>query len=674
MPGEKGEKGDTGAQGPQGPIGETGPRGVAGPQGPQGIQGPVGPTGANGADTPYEDLYTDPQHNLAIWANGLPDGEMKTRALWAVDRPLAMWSGIEWDPTGLVLDAYVSRASAIAKTAVVVLYSIPHRDGGGYSTGGADTADEYYAWITAISQKIGHRRVIVILEPDAIGQWDLLPTAEMQQERYTLINQAILTFKNNNPNTRVYLDAGNPSWLSIADAKTRLTAAGVLNADGISLNVSNFQDTNTNIVYGQNVLNALGTLGRHGFIIDTSRNGNSNQEGTFNPPNRQFGRDPIFGSTGVLGLHGFMWVKGPGESDGASQYVAFDGTTQTAPAAGAIWPLYLYNPDVADYTVSPNVGQGAGMLQRQPATSLIPYSDDKRWVERTGGEYDIYLGAPGKPARKLQIRHGNNSTDAINALAQIWADYNNLFLTNERGPTVIDKAADEAHALSLQELGAPYAGAKAWYDGASATGTGLWLKTPAGNVNISLPDAAGVSELAVYDSAGAKVASIDSNGVFTGDGSGLTNVGLDKATADTYYQPLDADLTAWAGKVAPAGTVVGTTDTQTLSGKRVTPRTGSVASAATTTPNSDNYEQWNVTAQAEALTIANPTGTPTQAQKLTLRIKDNGVAQTLAFGTIYRAFSAALPTTTVANKTMYIGMIYNSTDTKWDVVSVVTEV
>ena len=37
--------------------------------------------------------------------------------------------------------------------------------------------------------------------------------------------------------------------------------------------------------------------------------------------------------------------------------------------------------------------------------------------------------------------------------------------------------------------------------------------------------------------------------------------------ANAAFQPLDADLTAWAGKTAPTGVVVGTTDTQTLSAK-----------------------------------------------------------------------------------------------------------
>ena len=50
-----------------------------------------------------------------------------------------------------------------------------------------------------------------------------------------------------------------------------------------------------------------------------------------------------------------------------------------------------------------------------------------------------------------------------------------------------------------------------------------------------------------------------------------------------------------------------------------------------------------------------------------IRIKDNGTARALTFGTKYRGIGITLPTTTVASKTMYLGMIYNATDDKWDV-------
>ena len=99
----------------------------------------------------------------------------------------------------------------------------------------------------------------------------------------------------------------------------------------------------------------------------------------------------------------------------------------------------------------------------------------------------------------------------------------------------------------------------------------------------------------------------------------------------------------------------------------INPRTQTVASSATVTPTSAN-DLVVITAQAAGLTIANPTGTMVQGQALMIRIKDNGTARSIAFGTNYRALGITLPTTTVISKTLYLGCIWNATDTKFDVV------
>ena len=116
-------------------------------------------------------------------------------------------------------------------------------------------------------------------------------------------------------------------------------------------------------------------------------------------------------------------------------------------------------------------------------------------------------------------------------------------------------------------------------------------------------------------------------------------------------------------------TFVDTATAQTLTNKRVTPRVNTVASGATITPTADLSDMYTVTALAAAATIAAPSGTPTNGQRLLLRIKDNGTARALTWNATYRVIGVTLPTTTVANKTIYVGCIYNSADSVWDVVA-----
>lgn len=99
-------------------------------------------------------------------------------------------------------------------------------------------------------------------------------------------------------------------------------------------------------------------------------------------------------------------------------------------------------------------------------------------------------------------------------------------------------------------------------------------------------------------------------------------------------------------------------------------RTSSITSSATITPTADLSDIYEVTALATAATIAAPSGTPQTNQKLLIKLRDNGTAQTLSWNAIYRAIETTLPTTTTINKTHYIGCIYNTADSKWDVIAV----
>lgn len=110
--------------------------------------------------------------------------------------------------------------------------------------------------------------------------------------------------------------------------------------------------------------------------------------------------------------------------------------------------------------------------------------------------------------------------------------------------------------------------------------------------------------------------------------------------------------------------------TQTTSAKI---KTTSITSIDNYTINAANTDMFVISALATNLTLNIPTGSPSNGQKLMIRIKDNGTARTLTWNTTsggYRVVGTVLPLTTTASKIIYVGAIYNSNETYWDVVSV----
>jgi len=129
-----------------------------------------------------------------------------------------------------------------------------------------------------------------------------------------------------------------------------------------------------------------------------------------------------------------------------------------------------------------------------------------------------------------------------------------------------------------------------------------------------------------------------------------------------------------AGEVDIEGKQILTEDnTVTVTNKRMTSRIWSAASDATPDINSDDYDAVTITAQATAITDVNVTGTPTNFQKLIFRIKDNGTARAITWGSDFEAKGVALPTTTTKSKVLTVGFIWDSVTSKWGCVASVVE-
>ncbi|MFI2374168.1 glycoside hydrolase family 6 protein [Streptomyces sp. NPDC018964] len=228
---------------------------------------------------------------------------------------------------------FTEGADDAGRTALLVLYNIPHRDCGQYSQGGAADGNAYRAFVDDVARGIGDRPATVILEPDAVLHLvDGCTPGQFHEERYDLLKGAVTTLKGLK-NTKVYLDAGNAGWGDPDQIHEPLKRAGIDQADGFSVNVSNFYSTEDSIAYGKQL---SAKIGGKPFVIDTSRNGNgpytegAADERWCNPPGRALGETPTTKTADPL-VDAYLWVKRPGESDGECK---------GGPKAGEWWPEY----------------------------------------------------------------------------------------------------------------------------------------------------------------------------------------------------------------------------------------------------------------------------------------------------------------------------------------------
>jgi hypothetical protein len=164
-----------------------------------------------------------------------------------------------------------------------------------------------------------------------------------------------------------------------------------------------------------------------------------------------------------------------------------------------------------------------------------------------------------------------------------------------------------------------------------------------------------------------------SSGLLFGTGTSATPIIFGNNSLERMR--ITSDGNVGIGTTVPAAllSVGSTSQFQVNSNGRILPRVGTTASSATPTPNADTDDLYTVTALAADATFGAPSGTSVNGQKLMIRVKDNGTARALAWNAIYRAVGATLPTTTVISKTLYLGMVYNSADSKWDVLAVAQE-
>lgn len=241
-------------------------------------------------------------------------------------QPTAYWLTPEQDPIGAAgstVSDLLRQARDQKRTLAIVIYGLPERDCGNYSAGGLNEGD-YAKWIAEISTALDTGpdvRKIVILEPDSIA---LATDCGNIDERATTLSAAVDRLAS--PTNWIYIDGGHSGWLSATDMAALITQIGVIDrVRGVALNVSNYRSSYDEFAYARALSAALG--GTHA-VIDSSRNGTATAGSTWcNPSGQRVGEPGGTFSDDVVDTN--LWIKPPGESDGACN---------GGPAAGAWWP------------------------------------------------------------------------------------------------------------------------------------------------------------------------------------------------------------------------------------------------------------------------------------------------------------------------------------------------
>lgn len=240
----------------------------------------------------------------------------------------------------------------------------------------------------------------------------------------------------------------------------------------------------------------------------------------------------------------------------------------------------------------------------------------------------------------IMVRTALNTTSAVS----IAGTTNKIGVTNGNGtggnPTInigsdiVDKTAATTYTAGMKQTfqsdatnaGMNFAGVAS--DPSSLSNGDLWHNTTSNSMKVRLN---GTTRI---------LANTDEAQTLTNKTFNWANNSVSMTTAQLNTALSDNDVATLAG-------------TETLTNKRITKRTGTAASSATPTINTDNVDAYYITAQTVDITsmTTNLSGTPTLGQ--TLRISITGTAtRAITWGSSFVATSIAIPTTTSGTSTL----------------------
>jgi endoglucanase len=283
------------------------------------IAPPVPPPRAPGNPLRGARFWVDPSSLAMLRARALRASDPETARLFEqkIARfPTGLWLGDRDGDIQRRVDRVLTSAASRGEVPILVLDNLPLRDCAPLSGDIAAAGEEYQRWVRRVHAGIGQRASVVILEPDAVSMLEKQGclTASQRSQRVALLRDAIRVLRQN-PKTLVYLDGGHSRWLPVELQARLLKECGVDEAHGFALNVRNYRAIEELIPFGQKLSELLG--GAH-FVIDTSRNGVGPLGVQWcNPPGRKLGAAPTLETAIPQLIDAYLWLKRPGEADGA---------------------------------------------------------------------------------------------------------------------------------------------------------------------------------------------------------------------------------------------------------------------------------------------------------------------------------------------------------------------
>jgi hypothetical protein len=278
----------------------------------------------------------------------------------------------------------------------------------------------------------------------------------------------------------------------------------------------------------------------------------------------------------------------------------------------------------------------------------------------------------------------NTNAGASSGTIRIYGGSNgNIDLTpNGTGEVNIPKVDIDAGTVDGVTIGGASAGA-ATFTNLTASGTVTFSGSVLSSAGRALIDDADAAAQRTTLGLGSIATQAASNVTITGGSiTGITDLavadgGTGLSTVPTNGQLLIGNGTGYSVAALTAGAGVTITNGSGTITVGIPPRAVAASgTSGTLTPNGDTTDVFNAFALDGGITLAAPSGTPVDGQKLILRLRDDGTARAITWTTssgAYREIGVTLPTTTTATKITYVGCVYNSTDSFWDVVALTTQ-